>query len=514
MSSPSPPATDTGPLLELRGIAKHFGGVAALRGVDFGLRRGEIHALLGENGAGKSTLIKVLGGLHVPDAGEIHIDGRPARIRSVADADRCGIRLIHQELALAPNLSIAENIFLGREPGRGWFLDRRGMRDAAENLLAAHGLTGMPPVDTPVAALTIAQRQMVEIARALSCRARILVLDEPTSALSAHEVEALLATLDRLRRQGVGLIYISHRIEEILRLADRITVLRDGCAIGTAARDRVDLRMLVEWMAGRALTEHAGRPPHRPGAVVLRAAGLRNEAVHDVGFELREGEILGLAGLVGSGRSELARALFGIDRLDAGEVVVGGVRLRARGPQEALAAGLVLVPEDRTRQGLVMTQSVAFNLVLPWLREWLRPGWPDRARRRAIVDRALRDFAIRVADPEQGVATLSGGNQQKVLVSRWMERRPKALILDEPTRGVDVAARAEMFGLLSDLVADGLAVLLISSDLAEVLALSHRIGLYKDGRILRTMDAAAASLVEVLAILTGASADDVADVRP
>ena len=502
-----PAGAEGGPLLTLHGVTKRFGGVTALDNVDFDLRAGEIHALLGENGAGKSTLIKLLAGIHVPDSGTIRIDGRPAKVRGVADADRYGIRIIHQELSLAPNLSVAENIYLGREPHRLGWLRRRAMHADAAALVTALGLDEIRSVRTAVGDLSVAHQQLVEIARALSCRARILVLDEPTSSLSETETEALFATLRRLRSQGVGIIYISHRLEEIIRLADRITVLRDGRSVGTQAIRQVDQRELVRWMVGRDIVDHFHRPGHRPAAAALEVRDLVAARVRGVSLTLHYGEVLGLAGLVGSGRSELARAIFGIDRIRAGEVRVDGRRVSIESPRDALDAGIVLVPEDRKRQGLVMTQSVAFNLALPWLDEWISACFPNRRRRGEIVAGAIRSFGIKLADPEQLIDGLSGGNQQKVLVARWMERRPRILILDEPTRGVDVGAREEMFTLIGELVDSGMAVLLISSDLAEVIHTSHRVAVYGSGRILRTAMADEVTPEEVMEQLTGGRTD-------
>jgi ABC-type sugar transport system ATPase subunit len=494
------------PLLMLEGVTKRFGGVTALDHVSFELRSGEIHALLGENGAGKSTLIKILGGIHSPDAGTIRFDGQVAPIRSVADADHCGIRIIHQELSLAPNLSVAENIFLGREPHRLGWISRRRVGAEAEALVRSLGLDELRNVRTVVSELSVAHQQLVEIARALSCQARILVLDEPTSSLSEAETEALFATLRRLRSQGVGIIYISHRLEEILRLADRITVLRDGHSVGTQPASSVNQRELVRWMVGRDIADHYHRPPHRPGSVAMEVRGLTSPRIRGVSFCLHYGEVLGLAGLVGSGRSELARALFGIDSVDAGEVRVDGQPVVLRGPRDALDAGLVLVPEDRKQEGLVMVQSLGFNLALPWLRLWLPACLPNWRRRRGIVERAMTEFGIKAASPDHPIQDLSGGNQQKALVARWMERRPKVLILDEPTRGVDVGAREEMFTIISALVEGGMAVLLISSDLDEVRHTAHRLALYRDGRILRIAPADALSAEAIMAELTGASA--------
>lgn len=472
-------------LLELTGVRKSFGATQALRGVDFVLRAGEIHALLGENGAGKSTLIKVLGGIHRPDAGRILIQGQPVELERVADADRFGIRIIHQELSLAPNLSVAENIYLGREPTHYGLLDRTKMFADAEQLVSNLGLVELTDVRAGVCDLSVAHQQLVEIARAFSCRARILVLDEPTSSLSESETELLFASLLRFRSQGVGIIYISHRLEEISRLADRVTVLRDGRSIGTQAVGGLNRRELVQWMVGREISEHFHRPALHAGEVLLEVRNIRAEKVRGVSFKVHAGEIFGLVGLVGSGRSELTRALFGIDRIEGGEISVSGKPVSINSPADALRQGIVLVPEDRKTQGLILGQSVAFNLTLPWVRDWIRGCMPNPGKRRQIVERAVGRFAIRLADPEQNVENLSGGNQQKTLLAKWMEHPPKVLILDEPTRGVDVGAREEIFRFIGELVGSGIAVLLISSDLTEVMSMSHRIALYRDGRILR-----------------------------
>jgi ribose transport system ATP-binding protein len=492
-------------LLELRGIKKSFGGVRALRGVSFDLRAGEIHALLGENGAGKSTLIKTLGGIHTPDEGEIFMDGRPAHIASPSVAGKLGIRVIHQELALAPNLSVAENLFLGREPGRLGFVDKAAMKREGAARVKALGFHELDDIEARIETSPMALRQLVEIARALLCDARVLVLDEPTTSLTAAETEALFRKLESLRSQGVGIIYISHRLEEIRRLANRVTVLRDGESIGTQDAAHLNEAALVKWMVGREVTPSERRGVSRPGEVVLKAEGLRNRHVDGVSLELRAGEVLGLAGLVGAGRSELARALFGIDKLEAGRIEVGGKSLTKHSPRDALAAGLVLVPEDRKLEGLVMGNTVGFNAALPWTAQWIRFGWPDSRKRAAIVQRALETFAVKTRSAEAGIATLSGGNQQKVLVGRWLEQRPQVLILDEPTRGVDVGARADLFGVLARLVAEGLAVLLISSDLNEVLHFSDRIAVYRDGAIVRTGAAAEFTMETLMTDLTGAA---------
>ncbi|HYG23755.1 MAG TPA: sugar ABC transporter ATP-binding protein [Verrucomicrobiae bacterium] len=499
---PSSSNLEGAPLLSLRGIVKRFGGVTALSGVDFDLRAGEIHALLGENGAGKSTLIKILGGIHQPDSGEIQVDGRRAVIHDVADADRAGIRMIHQELSLASNLSVAENIFLGREPTRMGWLNRRQLFADAEALINELDLPEIGSVRTPVSDLSVARQQMVEIARALSVKARILVLDEPTASISEAETEALFVKLRKLSGQGVGIIYISHRLEEIQRLAHRITVLRDGRSVGTQSASEMNQRELIRFMVGRDLKDHYPRPEWKPGAVALTVRNLSNSRLKDVTFELRYGEILGFAGLVGAGRTELARALFGIDPLDSGEILVEGRRVNIRCVPDALKAGFALVPENRKQQGLVMTGSVAYNLALPWTQNWIKGCRPSATRRNQIVARAIKNFGIRVSDHEQSIGSLSGGNQQKVVVGKWMECPPKILILDEPTRGVDVGAREEMFGIIHRVVEQGMAVLLISSDLPEVMNLSHRLALFRDGRIIREVPSREITAEEVMGELT------------
>lgn len=495
-------------LLTLKGLTKTFGSVTALNNVDFILKAGEIHALLGENGAGKSTLIKILGGIHQPDSGTIQIAGVTAGIHNVADANRYGIRIIHQELSLVPNLSIAENIYLGTESVGITGLRRRKMITDAKELVTGLGLSEIRSADTIVSDLSVAHQQLVEIARALSRQARILVLDEPTSSLSESETEALFATLRRLRSQGVGIIYISHRLEEIMRLADRITVLRDGQLVGTQFTHKLDYRNLIQWMVGRDIKDHFHRPALKTEKVALKVSGLTNQKVNNVSFELRYGQVLGIAGLVGSGRTELARALFGIDPVRSGDIWIDGKKVSIKNPADALANGIVLIPEDRKEQGLVMFQSVGFNLALPWLKQWIKACFPSRRKRNDIIDRAINNFSIKVADHNQNINQLSGGNQQKALVARWMEKRPKILILDEPTRGVDVGAREEMFAIISSLVESGMAVLLISSDLSEVLNTSHRIALYRDGQILTTVNAEDINEQQIMAELTGATVSE------
>jgi len=494
------------PIVRVTGVTKRFGGVTALDDVSFDLREGEIHALLGENGAGKSTLIRILAGVHTPDQGEVHVAGRLVHIRSVADATALGIRVIHQELSLAPNMTVAENIYLGREPARHGFVDRKRMEADARDLVERLGLTEITDVRAPVDQLNVAHRQLVEIARALSCDARVLVLDEPTSALSGPETDALFATLARLRDHGVGMIYISHRLEEIQRIADRVSVLRDGRMVGTRPVAELDEREMVRWMVGRDVggAEAARSCASPSGHPVLEVSGLNNAHLAGVSFSVAGGEVLGIAGLVGAGRSELARALFGIDERDSGEVRVGGRVIPPGSVGRAVEAGLVLVPEDRQRDGLVVENTIAYNLALPWTREWNPDVRPNGQLRAGIISRAVQRLAIRLSSPAAPVNSLSGGNQQKVLVGRWLERPPKVLILDEPTRGVDVGAREDMLSLVRALTGEGMAVVFISSDLGEVLRVSDRVILMREGRIIGESAAREYSLEGIMAQLTGA----------
>jgi len=382
------------------------------------------------------------------------------------------------------------------------------MQADADKLVTALGLNEIRYTDTIVSKLSVAHQQIVEIARALSSQARILVLDEPTSSLSEAEIEALFLTLRHLRQQAVGIIYISHRLEEVMRLADRITVLRDGWLVGTQSTEKIKQRELIHWMVGRDIKDHFHRPRFKTGKVALKVQQLSTPAVNNVSFELRYGEVLGLAGLVGSGRTELARALFGIDPIYKGRIMIDDQTVSIKSPHDALDKGIVLVPEDRKQQGLVMSQSVGFNLALPWLHLWITGCFPSGRKRSQIIKRAIKNFSIKAANTEQNINSLSGGNQQKVLVGRWMQRRPKILILDEPTRGVDVGAREEMFAIISSLVESGMAVLMISSDLAEVLNTSHRIALYSEGRILKTVKASDITEEQIMEQLTGAGAGE------
>jgi ribose transport system ATP-binding protein len=496
------------PLLEMRGITKRFPGVVALQDVSLRLHRGEVLALAGENGAGKSTLMKVLGGAHLPDAGEVTVDGGAVRLASVRDARRAGIALIHQELMLADNLDVAANIFLGNEGTAGLLapLRRRPQRQAAASLLARVGLAHPPR--TPLAALPVGERQMVEIAKALSQQARILVMDEPTSSLTAGESERLFQIIGQLRAEGLGIVYISHRMEEVLALADRIMVLRDGRNAGELARADATHEKIVALMVGREL--QAGyfppRPDTPPGDVALAVEDLRVAgAPAPVSFEARRGEILGFAGLVGSGRTELMEAVFGARPALGGSMRVDGQEFRPRHPRDAIRHGVYLAPEDRKRHGLVLPMSVAANVSLPAVRGYARLGFLDRARERQVAAAEVARFRVKTPSLDRPVVNLSGGNQQKIVLGKWLAMTPRVLILDEPTRGIDVGAKAEMYRHMADLAAQGLAILMVSSEMEEVLGMSDRVVVMHERRIRGILPRASLTAERVAALMTGQS---------
>jgi ribose transport system ATP-binding protein len=495
--------TVAAPLLALRGITKSFAGVRALRGVDLVLQRGEVVALVGENGAGKSTLMKVLAGVHRPDAGGIELDGRSVELGSPAAALQAGIALIHQELALCDNLRVQEALFLGAELRRGPFLRRREMAARCRHWLQQVGLEVSP--NAVVETLSPGQRQLLEIARALRAEARILVMDEPTSSLTQPEAQRLHAVVRELRARGVGIVYISHRLDEVLALADRIVGLRDGQNSGERPGPGTSHHDLVALMVGRGI-ESSRRPSLPPGAVVLAVHELRTAAFpqHAVSFQLRAGEVVGIAGLLGAGRSELLRALFGIDRRRGGVVEVGGRPLPDAGPRPAIDAGLVLLPEDRQHQGLVLDTSIAGNLSLPSLHR--RGFWFDRGYEQELATRSIAELGIACRDALQRVGDLSGGNQQKVVLGKWLGCQPRVLLLDEPTRGVDVPARAQIHARLHELAAAGLAVLFVSSELEEVLTLADRVLVLRHGALAGELPRERLSEANVMLLATAVEA--------
>ncbi|WBB53701.1 sugar ABC transporter ATP-binding protein [Verrucosispora sp. WMMD573] len=491
------------PVLALEGVDKSFGAVAALRDARLELFAGEAHALVGENGAGKSTLVKILAGVHGPDAGRMLLAGEPVTFGNPADARAAGIAVIYQEPTLFPDLSVAENIFMGRQPRKGLRrIDAAAMRARTNELFTRLGV-GIDP-DRPARGLSIADQQLVEIAKALSFDARVLVMDEPTAALSGVEVERLFAVVRTLRENGAAVLFISHRFDEVFALCQRVTVMRDGRWIATDEIGELTVDGVVRTMVGRDISSLFPKTDTEPGEVRLEIDGLtRHGYFDDISFTVRGGEIVALAGLVGAGRSEVARAIFGVDRYDAGEVRVDGRRLRPGDPPAAIAAGLALVPEDRRQQGLVMELSIERNATLP--RRWAlsRLGLLfGGSERRSTADwaRRLQVKAARNSDP---VSTLSGGNQQKVVLAKWLSTEPRVLMIDEPTRGIDVGTKSEVHRLLSQLAAEGVAVLMISSELPEVLGMADRVLVMHEGRLVADIPRHQADEESVMFAATG-----------
>jgi rhamnose transport system ATP-binding protein len=486
-------------LLEARSVEKRYGGVTALGGVSLELRRGEVHALIGENGAGKSTLVRLMTGAAMPDRGVIAVDGLPVSRADPALMRALGVAAIYQQPALFPDLTVAENLAIGLETGGAWRrIDWRERRRRGAALLSRVGVA--LDLDARAETLGAAEQQLVEIARALGADARILLLDEPTASLSARETARLFDLLRGLREAGVGMLYISHRLEEIGALADRVSVLRDGELMATREAGAVTRDELIRLMVGRDVvsTVPARRPPAQDRVLDVQGLGCRASGVHGVSFHIRRGEILALAGLVGAGRTEVARVLFGITPADRGTVRIGGAAARLDSPADAVRQGLAYVPEDRRRHALIGELSVAANTTLASLAAITRAGMLDRQKEQTIAAGYVSRFAIRTPSLDAPVATLSGGNQQKVALARWLAAAPRVLIVDEPTQGVDVGAKAEIHRLLGTLAEEGLAVLLISSDLPEVLALSDRIAVMSRGTIAGTLDRAGATEAAVL----------------
>ena len=491
------------PLLEMRDITKRFPGVVALDGVDFGLEEGEIHVLLGENGAGKSTLVKMLSGAYQPDEGEIFIDGRPVNISSAAVARELGISTIYQEFNLVPQLTVAENIFLGRQPGRFGFVDSHKMREEARDLLTRIKVRVEP--ETLVSEIGVAGRQMVEIAKALSLDARMLVMDEPTASLSGQEVERLFEIVRGLKEEGVGMLYISHHLDEVARIGDRVTILRDGKIVSQVPAN-TDRQELVRMMVGRPVEDRFPRRRPETGETLLEVKNLSREGVlRDVSFFLQAGEVVGVAGIVGAGRTELARAIFGVDPIDSGEVLVGGERVKLTSPREAKRRGLGFVTEDRQGQGIVPSLSVAENLGLASLEQSTRAGVVDHGEQREKAKKVAEDLNIRTPNLEVEVRYLSGGNQQKVVIGKWLLADSRVLIMDEPTRGIDVGAKAEIYELMNELTENGVGILMISSDLPEVLGMSDRILVMSGGRIAGGLSADEATGERIMELATQGS---------
>ncbi|MGH9387051.1 MAG: sugar ABC transporter ATP-binding protein [Vicinamibacterales bacterium] len=494
-------------LLVLRSITKSFAGVQALKGVSFDLRPGEVHALVGENGAGKSTLIKIVTGAERPDSGTLIVSGRETRLLDPATSRALGIAAIYQQPALFPDLTVAENIAMSVEGRRVWQPVRwRERHRRAVELLDRVGASIDP--ERLVETLTMPEQRLVEIAKAIGTKATILIMDEPSASLTEREVERLYQVVARLREQGVGIIYISHQLDEIFALADRVTILRDGETIATRDRREVDRAELIRLMVGRELSAVVPKRSVTPGDIVLELRHLtsRADGIRDISLSVRSGEILGIAGLVGSGRSELAETIFGLRPADSGEVLLHGTPLRIGSPRDALAARIAYVPEDRRRHGVVLELPITANTSLASLQAISKRGLIDRRAEREGAEDFVDRLRIRAAGVDADVGTLSGGNQQKVALARWLATRPEVLILDEPTQGIDVAAKAEIHGLMQDLVERGLAIIMISSELSEILAMSDRIAVMRHGTFAGVLSRADATQRAILAMALGDAA--------
>lgn len=496
----------TNPILQLDHISKKFPGVQALSDVHFEVLPGEVHALLGENGAGKSTLIKIISGVHKPDTGAMLLDGRPVSFNNPRDAQHQGIATMYQELSLYPELTVAENIFMGHAPrGRFGSVDWGAMVRGAKEILASLNIHDMNP-RRKVGSLNIGNRQRVEIAKALSLNARVLIMDEPTAALTESDVERLFEIVRLLRERGVSIIYISHRLQEVFQLADRVTVLRDGQYIATKPVSETNESDLISMMVGRTIDNLFPKIPSELRDVVLETRDLWCKPhTRGVSMQVRAGEIVGLAGLVGSGRSEFAQVIFGIVPAQSGQILINGAPVRIQHPGHAMNLGIAYVPEDRGTQGLVRQMRIRENVSLAALRELSRLGFINGREERGLSRRAIEQLSIRAYSGEQVVNKLSGGNQQKVVVSKWLARRPKLLIMDEPTRGVDVGAKAEIHRLISELASQGMAILMISSELPEILGMSDRVLVMREGRIVAEFPRERATQEQIAAAMMAAA---------
>lgn len=488
------------PVVRFLDVSKHFPGVAAVQKVSVDILPGEIHGLAGENGAGKSTLMKLLSQVERADEGAIEISGRQVEFHGPRYAQSLGVAMVYQEFALAPHLSVMENLFLGREPRRAGFINRRAERERSAALLARVGLELDP--GRLVSTLSVAERQMLEIAKALAIEARVVIMDEPTATLTEHEIEELFAVLRDLRSHGIAVLYISHRLDEIFRIADRITVMRDGRVVATLPRGELDHDRLIRLMVGRDIENLYPKPAVDIGEVVLRVRGLtRGKAVRDCSFDVRSGEILGFAGLIGAGRTELARAVIGADRIDAGQIEFAGRAVRVDSPQAAIRLGIGYLSEDRKRDGLVLDLGVDQNITLARLP--MLGGLIDLPAERRVARRWQRELNIRTPSLGRKVMLLSGGTQQKVVVARWLETQARVLVFDEPARGIDVGAKAEMFELVGELAAQGRAVVLISSYLPELINMCDRIIVMREGAIVGALGRPEFSEERIIALATG-----------
>lgn len=468
-------------------IHKRFPGVYALNDVSYELRAGEVHALLGENGAGKSTLIKVLGGIYHPEEGNIYIEGKQVTINGVRDAQECGVAIIHQELVLVPHMTVAENIFLGREHGSGILINRKKMTEDAQALLDAQEIH--IKADTLIKDLTIAQQQMVEIVKAISYNSKILVMDEPTSSISDKEVAFLFQTMRKLTAKGVGIVYISHKMSELEEICDRVTIMRDGQYVGTEVVKETTKDELIAMMVGRELTNYYTRDYQEAGETLLKCEHISDgKMVQDASFELNKGEIIGFAGLVGAGRSETMKCIFGLTKNVQGNVYVKGQKANIQSPIDALKYGIALVPEDRKLEGLYHVQSVRFNSTIEVLNQFIHGISVDGKKEVEITQKYIDMMSTKTPSQEQTIGNLSGGNQQKVMIGRWLATDPDILILDEPTRGVDVGAKSEIYAIMNQLVKEGMSIIMISSELPEIINMSDRVYVMAEGRVAGCLD--------------------------
>jgi ABC-type sugar transport system ATPase subunit len=491
------------PLVAIREISKRFPGVLALERVSFEIQRGEVHSIIGENGAGKSTLMRVLAGAEVPDSGTILLEDRQVRLRTPLDARRSGISIVYQELSVFPNLTVAENIFANRQPGAAGFIRKRDLNQLARDLLSLFSLSFNP--QTPVRLLSMADRQMLEILRAVSIEPKLLILDEPTSSLTQAEAERLFQLLGQLTQRGISVLYVSHQLQEVLRISSQITVLRDGKYIGTLQRQAATEAELVQMMVGRALDLYKSYPlTKKPAEVALKVEGLCfGSVVRNVSFELRKGEVLGFAGLVGAGRTEVARTIFGLTPPTAGRILVSGQPYSARSPQAAIARRIAYVPEDRKSRGLFLPMLIRDNMIAPQLKRLSRLGWIDERAADALAREYIEKVGIVARGPRQKALTLSGGNQQKLMLSLWLALKPEILLVDEPTRGIDVGAKLEIHELLRRLADEGMAVMLISSELPEILAMSDRIAVMHEGSLQAVLSREEATQERIMMLAAG-----------
>jgi len=475
-------------VVEMKNIVKSFVGVPVLRDVSIGVKPGEVRALLGENGAGKSTLIKILGGIIPCDSGEIWMNGKKAEITNVMDAKALGIAIIHQEIALVDSLSVAENIFMGREyVTKSGMVDFKRMNGEARAILDSLSLQSVEPT-TLIEKLSVSKQQLVEIAKAVSTNASVIVMDEPTASLTDNEVDHLFAQIEKLKKSNVAIVYISHKLDEIFKIADSITILRDGKHIVTEPVENLDYPTVIKHMVGRELNSFYAKEKLDIGGNLLEVRNLTTDSVEDISFDLKKGEILSITGLVGAGRTELISAIFGLDPIRSGEIRLNGNKISIKSPGDAIGHGLALVPEERKRQGLVLNNTIKFNMTLPIVEDFIKFIYVDKAKENNIIERFINSLSIKMSSPEQLAAELSGGNQQKVVISKWLAKEPVILIMDEPTRGIDVGSKSEIYHLMDKIALSGVSIIMVSSELPEVLNVSSRIMVMHEGKLVHVFD--------------------------